>query len=530
MNEEFDTLVRKAFDSLMEHRPDLGSALGLHQYDTELPSGTRASQLHYIDMISHFRGKFQDIDAEYLTEDRKIDRKLMISILTYYYFTENNIRMWEKDPDIGEMIGFAILPLFSREFAPLQDRIESITARMKKFPRFIEEYKDRITMPVPLWRDMAKEPCETLPLFFQIITEAARNTGMDIDELSEAVARTTEGLGKYATWLDTLECEGEPVIGKELFEELLKVRELGMTSDEILRIGHQYLHDETRRLKELAHRIDPSATVKEVRNRIRSDNPATFPEALREYERAITITRSAVAEKQFASIPEGERLKVVETPVFLRYIIPVAAYFPPAKFEEDQLGIYFVTPVEGDALGEHNHAAILNTSVHEAYPGHHLQNVCANGHPSMVRILSEAPEFSEGWAHYCEERMRDYGFDDLRIQFVQTIDVIFRAVRIIVDVTLHTGKMTVAQAVSFIESEIGMGHQVALAEVKRYTKTPAYPLSYLLGKHLLLQLQKDVRTHMKERYSEKGFHDILLQGGTLPFPYLREELTLRGML
>ena len=530
MNEEFDTLVRKAFDSLMEHRPDLGTALGLHQYDTEIPSGTRDSQLHYIDMISQFLRKFQDIEDEDLTRDRKIDRNLMISILTYYHFTEHNIRMWERDPDIGEMIGFAILPLFSREFAPLEERIESITARMKKFPRFIQEYKDRISKPVPLWRDMAKEPCETLPLFFQIIAEAARSAGMDPNELSEAIARTTESLGEYVGWLDTLECEGDPVIGKDLFEELLRVRELGMTSGEILNIGYQYLHDETKHLEELTHLIDPNATVEAVRNRIRSDHPATFQEALREYEDAITTTRSTVAENQFASIPEGERLKVVETPVFLRYIIPVAAYFPPAKFEKDQLGMYFVTPVDGDALGEHNRAAILNTSVHEAYPGHHLQNVCANSHPSLVRILSEAPEFSEGWAHYCEERMRDYGFDDLKIQFVQTIDVIFRAVRIIVDVTLHTGKMTVDEAVSFIKSETGMGHQVALAEVKRYTKTPAYPLSYLLGKHLLLQLQKEVMAHMKGNYSEKTFHDILLRGGTLPFPYLREELTLRGML
>jgi hypothetical protein len=530
MNEAFDALVKKAFDSFLEHRPDLGTALGLHQYDTLLPSSTLDSHLHFIQMIDAFRTQFREFDGESLSKERKIDWNLMISILDLHYFTENKMRLWEKDPDIGEMIGFAILPLFVREFSPLEDRIDSITSRMKKFPQFIQDFKQRISHPVPLWRDMAKEPCETLPLFFQIIIQTAQKAGIDTTELSEAVAQTTESLGTYRDWLDTLDGEGEAMIGKPLFEELLQVRELGMTSDEILHIGTRYLHEETQHLKELARTIDPSATVEQVRNRIRRDHPSTFQEVIKEYERVLSFARSLVSEKQFASIPEGERLKVAETPVFLRYIIPVAAYFHPAKFEKDQLGIYFVTPVEGNALGEHNYAAILNTSVHEAYPGHHLQNVHANGNPSLVRVLSQAPEFSEGWAHYCEERMRDYGLDDLTTQVIQTIDVIFRAVRIIVDINVHTGKMTFEEAISFIESHTGMDHRVAVAEVKRYTKTPAYPLSYLLGKHLLLHLQKEVKTHMKEEYSEKAFHDVLLQGGTLPFPYVRQELNLRGML
>jgi len=530
MNDEFDALVNDVFYTFLEHRPDLGTALGLHQYDTDLPSGTQDFHLQYIQMIADFREKFREFEGEKLSPERNIDWKLMISILNIHYFNENTLRLWEKDPDISEMIGFAILPLFVREFSPLEDRINSITSRMEKFPQIIENFKQKIKNPPPLWRNMAKEPCETLPLFFQIIIKTAQKAGVDTADLSEAATCTAEHLDDYKTWLDTLECEGEPITGKEHFEELLKVRELGLSADDILSIGQEYLHNETQHLTELAHAINPSVTVEEVRDSIRSDHPPTFSDTLEEYTRALAFTRKVVSENQFASIPKGERLKVEETPVFLRYIIPVAAYFSPAKFEKDQMGIYFVTPVEGNALGEHNHAAILNTSAHEAYPGHHLQNVCANGHPSLVRALSQAPEFSEGWAHYCEERMREYGMNDLAIQFIQTIDVIFRAVRIIVDVNLHTGRMSFEEAVSFIEAKTGIDHQVAVAEVKRYTKTPSYPLSYLLGKHLLLQLQQDVKAHMRERYSEKAFHDVLLQGGTIPFSFVREELRLRGML
>ena len=48
----------------------------------------------------------------------------------------------------------------------------------------------------------------------------------------------------------------------------------------------------------------------------------------------------------------------------------------PGAVRPDPKGIYVVTPSVGDdpdAMREHNLASISNTSIHEAYPGHHLQ-------------------------------------------------------------------------------------------------------------------------------------------------------------
>lgn len=530
MDDEFEALVQKAFDSLLEFRPDFATVFGLHQYDTEMPSGTKDAHLTFMKTLSEYFREFQSIEADRLSAPNKIDRNLMISTLQYILFQEDEIRNWEKDPDCAETIGFALVPLFSREFAPFETRLQSITARLEKSPQFIKEFKSRIKTPVKLWLDMAKEACTMLPLFFQIISQAAAQKGLDTDELDEASAKTADALNQYVAWLDTLVCRGEPVLGKERFEALLRVRNLGLTADEILTIGEQYLQQQKDNLKKLASVIDPSLPAEEVISLIRTDHPPTFADTLKEYEKAITRVQNLVKKKEFATIPEGERLMVQETPIFLRHIVPIAAYFAPAPFEDDQMGIYFVTPVNGDALAEHNCASIVNTSVHEAYPGHHLQAIWTNKNPSLVRILSHAPEFTEGWAHYCEERIRDYGLTDTKIQIIQTVDIIFRAVRVVIDVKLHCGEMGFDEAVSFLKSETGMEQPTALAEVKRYTKTPTYPLSYLLGKHLLFQLQKEVQQHMGDAYSEKAFHNTLLQAGSVPFTILREELKLQNML
>lgn len=530
MNDEFDALVQEAFDCLMEFRPDLATHFGLHQYDKKMPSGSREAQLQFIATLSGFLEKFKSIPGEDLSPDRQIDRALMISNLKQFFFQEGEIRLWEKDPDVAETLGTALVPLFAREFAPFEERLESIAARLAQFPIFIEEFKSRITKPVQLWVDMAKEGSNMLPFFFQIISGVAQEKELETDELNETSARTQDALSSYVEWLDSLSCEGEPLLGKDLFEKLLQVRELGYTADEILKIGEMYLNQEKEKLRKLTAKIDPSLSVEDVRARIFEEHPSTFAETVKEYEKTITEMRKIVEEKGFATIPENERLIVMETPSFARHIIPVAAYAPPARFEEDQIGIYFVTPVEGDSLKEHNYASILNTSVHEGYPGHHLQLTWASQNPSLARMLSSATEYIEGWAHYCEERMRDYGLKDIKVQVVQTAAIIFRAARIIIDVKLHCGEMTFDEGISFLESETGMEHYAAVAEVKRYTKTPGQPLSYLLGKHLIIELQKDVKNHLKEKYTDKQFHDAILQAGGMPFPYLRKELKLKGIL
>ena len=527
MNDEFDSLVHDVFYYFMEVRPDIATSFGLHQYDRKMPSATKEAQETFLKTLSEYLQKLQDINQDDLSPNRRIDRNLMIYTLKCNLL-DGEIRWWEKDPDVTAIVGGALLPLFAREFAPLEKRLHSITARIDQIPKFIKEFSTRIETPVELWREIAKEACGMLPFYFQVISDCAQHQKLDVTELEEASTRASDALTEYKAWLNTLPCEDTPLLGKDLFERVLQVRELGLTADEILALGENYLRREKKKLKELTTSVDPSSSVRHVRDQVLSSSPPTFEDTVKGYENAITLARELVSAREFATLPKNERLVIMETPSFLKHLIPMAAYSPPARFEEDQLGIYYVTRT--DSLKEHNYAAIVNTSIHEGYPGHHLQAVWANKNPSLARKLTFVPEFVEGWAHYCEERMRDYGLNDLNLQIGQTIATILRAVRMICDVKLHCGKMALHEVVFLLEKETGMGHAAAFAEAREYTRSPAGPLSYLLGKYLLLQLQEDVRAHKKEKYSEKQFHDALLQAGNMPFRYLKEELKLKGML
>jgi uncharacterized protein (DUF885 family) len=100
--------------------------------------------------------------------------------------------------------------------------------------------------------------------------------------------------------------------------------------------------------------------------------------------------------------------------------------------------------------------------------------------------------------------------------------MIWRAVRIIVDVKLARGEMGIDEAVDMLVKETGMTKDSAIAEVNRYTLTPGYPLSYLLGKHLILQLRDEIKQKMGDQYTDKFFHDTITHNGNLPITFLRK--------
>ena len=89
---------------------------------------------------------------------------------------------------------------------------------------------------------------------------------------------------------------------------------------------------------------------------------------------------------------------------------------------------------------------------------------------------------------------------------------------------MHRGEISVDDATAFLIEHTGFEHANAQAEVFRYTYTPTYQLSYLLGKVLLLQLRADEQRRLGEKFSLKGFHDTLMRNGSLPISFHRRLL------
>ncbi len=504
--------------------------VGIHEYDHNLPRGTRDAQLEELVRVKEALGRLEAIDRRGLSPSRRVDYGVLRNTLRFFAFETEELRIWESMPAAADLVGEALFPLFVREFAPLSRRMESITERLERTPRYVQETKGKLRTPVRMWVDIGLESAQRLPGFLEIIRAAGKEALPDGDRarLDEATAVAAEAFDAYGRWLESEvlpNARERTGIGAEKFRKLVRLRELGLTVDEIYAVGKRYLRDSKRSLARLAEEVKAGASVEQAHDIVKGDHPATFEEALAYTRKAMEEGKRFIRERSLATIPPNEELKVIETPSFLRHIIPFAAYVMPARFEPRQQGFYMVTPVEDkpEMLREHSYAGTRNTAVHEGYPGHHLQLTCANLNKSHARVFAHAVESIEGWAHYCEDMMKENGYSaDPATRFVQMRDQVWRACRIIIDVDLHRGTMTFDGAVDFLVKEAGMERPGAVAEVKRYTYTPGYQLSYLVGKHLIHQLRKEVKRGLGKDYSDRLFHDTFLYAGSLPMKYMRE--------
>lgn len=528
----FDKLSQEMLERFLEKNPDFATYLGLHDpYDYLMPKGSTERLVENLRLMEEWLHRLNEtIRREELSEDRRTDWNVIEKAYELWKFQLYELRMHELNPDATEELGGLIFIMFTRNYAPLEKRLDAIAARIEKMPKFLEEFRTRFqnSRPVKLWTELAIEKAQNLGGLFQFILYVAKGKVSEkvYERLSRAIQNLQPELKKHMEWLQSLlpRTKEEWAIGKEKFEKLLQLRELGMNSEEIYQLGVKYLEELKAERERLAQQIAPGKSVEEVMKIIESNAPKTFEEALEATRKAMEEARRFVQEKGIATVYPEDVLLVEETPAFLKPVIPFAALMMPAKFDKPQIGIYLVTrPKDPSNLGKHlNYPSIRNTAVHEAFPGHFLQGAISN-RGSFIRLLAEGIETIEGWAHYCEEMMAEKGFTKgLETRFIQVNDMIWRAVRIIVDVKLSRGELSFEEAVEMLMKEAGMSREAAVAEVKRYTQTPGYALSYLLGKHLILKLKEEVKQKMGDRFDEKFFHDTITANGYLPISMLRK--------
>jgi uncharacterized protein (DUF885 family) len=529
----FYDLVETRFRRLVHDNPLLGTFLGIHTEDDRLGDGSRDAVLAELEADRAHLAKVEALDVDGLSDDARFERALEIHNLRRAIFDTDVLRMWERRSTALDVVGDALFLLFARDFAPLGERLDSITARLEALPRFLEEHRTRPHgKQVRVWQQLEIDSARELPSFLdEIVAASDALAEPERRRLERASERARSEIDGFRRWLeDSLaDATDDWPIGGDRYDRLIELRAFdGLDADAVLDIGLRQLDESRGARAEAAREIDPSATEAEVVDRVKSDHPRTFEEALDAYRDAMFRARQHLIDRNIVTVPDDERLEVIRTPDYLHELIPFAAYFEPPKFDRQPSGIYVVTPAVGNnptAMREHNYSSISNTSIHEAYPGHHLQLAIASRHPSLTRLLVDAPEFVEGWGMYSELLMREQGFDDgPNFRLAMHTDAIWRACRIILDIRMHRGEIGVEEAVAFLVEQTSFEEANARAEVYRYTYTPTYQLSYLLGRVLLLQLRADEQRRLGDAFNLKSFHDTLLHNGSLPVSFQRRLL------
>lgn len=476
--------------------------------------------------------RLREISVKGLTRDETLDYALLEGrlVIDNYELAKEDYRL--RWPEV-------YLPaphVYILTVRPTNDLLGNLLSRLERSPSVLDSGIANLSRPQAnpprLWTEMAIQSANGALSFLDELPNIPRikQALKDPKPLTEAIEKTKNAIRDFAQFLkrDLLpRSRGNYAVGDEHYHLLLKKRHfLSHDARGLLALGESLFEKTKKELAVLAEEIAPGKSIEEVARAIQENHPSAG-ELLSAYEKAMEEARKFVVEKHLVSFPQREELRVVPTPEFRRHEIPFAAYLSPSPKDTDQIGYYYVTPVaEDDLLREHNWTGLENTSVHESYPGHHLQFTVANSiaeASTLPRLMNESSVFYEGWALYCEQLMQEEGFLETKEhRFVMLKDRLWRALRIIIDVNTQTRQMTYDEAADLMVRELHFPRAQAQADLNWYSQSPSIPMGYALGWSIINRLRDREKERLGARFDLCEFHDRLLSAGSISLPLVEK--------
>ncbi|MEO8227170.1 MAG: DUF885 domain-containing protein [Gemmatimonadota bacterium] len=526
-----DDLCRSYLDARRHLDPAEGSGAGAAEHDSRLGSFDAVSMRAHVAAYRALAGAAEEVAVANLQEE--IDRTALLDDIRVGIFRFENERPHERNPDYWLSHLFqGLYTLLARPGGHLAERARPALDRLRAAPAFLDSARTTLRQPPAIFIDAA---LASLGGGGELVVQVAATFGAAAPSLAEslntAATGTLQALQGFGRALNTdIQPNDDPLafaIGEEQFgRRLHHEHALSSAAPEIWRYGMHLQQEVEAELVTVGRTIDPTRPWREVAERLRDDS-VPGSEVLAFYRAEVDRADEFVRSRAVVTVPDGP-VNVVSTPSFLAALVPFAAYDPPPVELPDRVGRFYVTvpsaTASAGAKAQRGHCVheIPSTVVHEAYPGHHLQLLTAHSLASEVRRHLWTPLTVEGWALYCESMMADAGyFGTPEARLFHLINLLWRAIRITLDVGLHTRGMTPLEAVDQLAGRLPMERRNAEAEVRRYCAMPTYQMSYAVGRRELLKLRQDYEARAGATFSPAGFHTDLLSYGGLPISLAR---------
>jgi len=537
-------------DELWKQSPTWALYSGYHKYDGVLKVPNDASRAEAIKFNRQQLLMLQAFNIDSLSASELIDYRLIDNVIQRDIWEITKFKSWQWDPTSYNVAG-GFAQLINEDFAPLDDRLRSVLARMENVPAYYSAARDNISNPTLEHTQLAQMQNQgAFSVFSTELLEQVESSGLTSAEKALFNMRfdaVTVALNQHIDWLSTLvttlEKEGARSfrIGEALYEEKFGFDiQAGMSAKGLY---EKALADKNRVQGEMA-KITAKlwdkyfATVKPF-----DDNKATRQlidklsskhvkrEAFVDEVRAqIPALITFVNDKQLVTLDPKKPLVVRETPEYMRGFAG-ASISAPGPYEKSNNTYYNVTPLDAMSdesaesyLREYNHWILQVLNIHEAIPGHYTQLVYSNESLSMVKSLFGNGAMVEGWAVYTERMMLEEGYGNFEpemwlMYYKWNLRVIANT---ILDYSIQVKGMTEDEAISLMTEEAFQQTAEAEGKWRRATLSQVQLTSYYSGYREIYDFREELKEKQGEQFDLKIFHEQFLSYGSAPVKYIRQ--------
>ncbi len=513
----FADLVGQFLDELFVLQPDVATAVGDHRFDDRWPDTSEAGRQARLAFADRWTATFEGLDTHGLNADERIDRDLVLGELAALRFAEAELREDTWDPLAWVyLMGMGLLPLTTREFAPLHVRLASVAGRLEGIPRIIADAQARLgSGPRPVSRLHAQVACRRIAGVADLgrgaVTEAEATAPGDpavaavLPRLRAAAAQAESVLASIGRHLATdvvPAATGDAALGYDLFAAKLRhtVQDPSITPEAVLARAEAEFAAVRSEMVRISREIwptwrpgepapdDEGALVRGTLDAIAADHS--------EGDGMVMFCRDELARIE-AFCREHDVIGLVDEPLEIEWTPEFMRSFggamldSPGPLDIGQKTFFSITPPRGEWAADETESYLreMNTrqlqllTIHEAVPGHYLQMAYANRGSSLARRVFRSGLFAEGWAVYVTQVMLDrgYGAGDPALWLVHWKFYLRAVANAILDVRIHTMGMTSEEAIALMVDGAFQERAEALAKDERARLTATQLSTYFLG-------------------------------------------------
>ena len=550
----FRNLADEYISDLTNFSPVYATLIGDHSADGELDRVDAAGREESLELLREYKTALEALDFDELSKENQVDAALLLHNLDAGIWSTETLQEWAWNPLYYiQLSGSAIYSLVARDFAPIEQRLASATARLEQLPRFLEQARAEIN-PERVPKIHAETAVSQNPGLGSIIDNMIlpNMDGIPADlreRLGAAIETARNAIADHQTWLeeDLLpRANGNFRIGAELYDtKLAFALNSPMSRKEIkarAELEYENVRNEMYEIAKIVYlekypmtafpdTADEAYKQAIVRAALEEAYKALPPRdgIVEVAKQQLQEATDFVVEHNIVTMPE-EPVEVIIMPEFQRGV-SLAYLDPPGPLDRDQPAFYAVAPLPEDwtdlqvesFLREYNLYSLQDLTIHEGVPGHYLQLALSNRYPSTLRSVLWSGPFVEGWAVYAEQVMIEAGYQNNDpLQRLITLKWYLRAVtNAIIDSAIHVDGMSRDGAMKLMVEGGFQEEREAAGKWVRAQLTSAQLSTYFVGYQEHIEMRAAVEKAWGDEFTLRRYHDQALSYGSPPVKYVR---------
>ncbi|KQY90584.1 DUF885 domain-containing protein [Pelomonas sp. Root1444] len=540
--ESFVALTSDRFiEALWKLDPDAAVAAGRFDFAASLTLPSAAQRQRRRAFLNKWQGVFDCAPGMQLSPSERMDCAILSAKIKSDLWRLDTLREWAWNPSEYNPAGNIDL-ILNTDWAPLQERVKALHARIRQLPAFYAEARKSLSGVTREHTELALQQAPGVLAVLDDVESHAQQVGMG-SLMEPALRAARQAVAGYQAHLKRLLPAArrpwrlgaalyEPKFahdiqsaasGRETYELALKRREevLDSMQAQAAALWPSVIGPD-------APPADRFALIGRVIAKL-SEHHVARERFVDEIRAQIPQLEAWVRDKDLLTQDASKPLTVRETPVYQRGVAG-ASIEAPGPYRPQDRTFYNVTPLDElspeqaeSTLREYNHWILQILNIHEAIPGHYTQLVYANRAPSKVKALFGSGSMVEGWAVYGERVMIESGYEASPEMTLMYGKWHLRSVtNTILDYSVHVLGMDEKAALDLLVRQAFQTEREAQEKWRRVQLTSVQLTSYFSGYSEIFALREQLKS--RPGFSLKAFHEQFLSYGSAPVRLIAAEM------